>query len=170
MPCRTKTRLTICENGVGSKRTKKVGYAVLKLSKKVEYGLMALLHLDELEPGELVSTKDLSEQFNIPADLLGKVLQALARAGVLESVHGAHGGYRLQRPLDELTLGDVMAAVEGPLHLVRCHESPDTCDQYGTCNIRGPVLRIQEELTSYLSAFRLGTFRRRSEMAKQATG
>lgn len=139
---------------------------MLKLSKKVEYGLMALLHMDSLETDGLVTAKEVSDRYSIPAELLGKVLQALARAELVESVHGAHGGYRLKQSLDQLTLGDVVDAVEGPFHLVRCHESPETCDQYASCNIREPVLRIQEQLTGYLGAFRLKEFRsRRVEVA-----
>ena len=132
---------------------------MLKLSKKVEYGLMALLHMDLLDPDALVTAKELSEQYCMPAELLGKVLQTLARADIVESVHGAYGGYRLQRALDTLTLGDVVHAVEGTLHLVKCHETPDTCDQYESCNIREPVLRIQDQLKQYLGAFRLSAFR-----------
>ncbi len=132
---------------------------MLKLSKKVEYGLMALLHMDSLEPGSLVTAKEVSDQFAIPSELLGKVLQALARASLVESVHGARGGYRLKQSLDTLTLGEVVDALEGPFHLVRCHENPATCDQFESCNIREPVLQIQDRLMGYLSAFRLAEFR-----------
>ncbi len=127
---------------------------------------MALLHMDSLDPDALVTAKELSEQYCMPAELLGKVLQTLARADVVESVHGAHGGYRLKRALDTLTLGDVVHAVEGTVLLVRCHETPETCDQYKSCNIREPVLRIQDQLKEYLGAFRLSEFRnRKPEMA-----
>lgn len=132
---------------------------MLKLSKKVEYALMALLHMDALESDDVASAKDMAAQHGIPADLLGKVLQALARDGLAESIHGARGGYRLMRPLDDLTLGDVIGAIEGPVSLVRCQDHPGQCDQYGACTIREPVLRIQRQLQGYLQAFKLGEFR-----------
>lgn len=132
---------------------------MLRLSKKVEYGLIAILHMDEQAPGEVVSAKEMAERYHLPVDLFGKVLQALARAGVVESVHGAHGGYCLQRAFEELTLGDVMEAIEGPLQLVRCQEHPDTCDQFTVCTIREPVLAVQQRLIAYMGAFRLTDFR-----------
>lgn len=133
---------------------------MLRLSKRVEYGLMALLHIDERGGDEVVPVADLAAMYQIPVDMLGKVMQALARAGLVESVHGAHGGYKALKPLNEMVLGDVMAAVEGPFRLVRCQETPESCDQFGVCNIREPVLAIQEQLIDYLSAFELKSFRR----------
>ena len=141
-----------------------------KLSKKVEYALMAVLHMDTLTRDEVASAKEISEEYRIPPDLLGKVLQALARSGIAESVHGARGGYRLGRPLSELTLGDIMAAIEGPINIVKCHDHPEECDQYGVCNIRGPVLRMQDQLLSYLRAFRISDFRWQSrKLSKQGS-
>lgn len=132
---------------------------MLRLSKRVEYGLMALMHMDALGPGVLVNAGDMAERYHMPAELLGKVLQALARAGLVESVHGARGGYRLHRSLDTLTVGDVLEAVEGPFRLVKCHEEPCQCDQYDVCTIREPVLAIQQQLVNYLGAFQLAGFR-----------
>jgi len=132
---------------------------MLKLSKKVEYGLMAVLQMDAENSHDPVSAKDLADRHSIPAELLGKVLQAMARAALVESAHGAHGGYRLARPLERLTLGDVVEAVDGPIRLVKCHEKPDQCDLHKACTIRDPVLRIQQQLTGYLYNFKLAEFR-----------
>ena len=143
---------------------------MLRLSKKVEYSLMALLHMDGQDSAMLTSSREVAETYHIPVELLGKVLQALARAEVVESVHGAHGGYRLVRALETLTLGDVLEAVDGPLHLVRCHENTDSCDQYEECNIREPILRVQQQLVDYLAAFRLADFRRERPRETKAKG
>ncbi len=132
---------------------------MLRLSKRVEYGLMAVLRMDELAPEALISAGDIAAQYRLPADLLGKVMQAMARGGLLESVHGARGGYRLARPLDALTLGDVVVAIEGPTKLVRCQESEELCDHYEGCPIREPVLQMQAQLQDYMHAFKLATFR-----------
>ena len=133
---------------------------MLKLSKKVEYGLMAILHMDMLDGREIITAREISGRYNIPPELLGKVLQSLARSGLAESVHGARGGYRLCRPLEKLTVGDVFEAVEGPLHLVKCHDDPAHCEQYDVCNIRDPVLRIQERIIGYMCRVSLAEFRR----------
>ncbi len=136
---------------------------MLRLSRKVEYGLMALLHMADLPSDKWVSAKELAEQHQIPADLLGKVLQALSRANITEATLGARGGYRLQQPLDELTLRDVLEAVEGPVRLVKCQDNPDCCDHYPKCSIRRPIHDIQQQLTDYMGAFRLGQFKRKHE-------
>lgn len=133
---------------------------MLKFSKKVEYGLMSILHMDTLSSDALTTTKEISELYNMPAELLGKVLQGLAKAGWVESVHGAKGGYRLARPLESITVGDVIEALDGPIHLVRCRDDHAQCDQYALCNIRDPVMRIQHRLINYLAGVRLAEFRR----------
>jgi Rrf2 family protein len=132
---------------------------MLKLSKKVEYGLISLLHMDSLDGDRLATTKEIAEQYRIPSELLGKVLQSLAKTNLVESVHGARGGYRLTRPLEEATLGDVVQAMEGPLQLARCQEDPDACEQFCACNIREPVLRIQAQLNAFINRIRLSAFR-----------
>ncbi|MBU0678294.1 MAG: Rrf2 family transcriptional regulator [Verrucomicrobia bacterium] len=132
---------------------------MLKLSKKVEYGLMALLHMDGLRRGNLASAKEVSDQYGIPGELLGKVLQCLAKGGVVESTSGAHGGYRLARKLDEMTLGEVIEAIDGPVHIAACSEDPEACRQYGTCNIKEPVTQMQDQLVAYIYNMNLGQFR-----------
>lgn len=135
---------------------------MLRLSKKVEYGLMALLHMDEEPQDGWVSAKELAEQHQIPPELLGKVLQALTRAGLTQAMLGAHGGYRLQQPLAKMTLGDVLAAVDGPLQLVKCQDDPGACDHYKTCTIRRPVDDMQRQLAEYVQAFRLDRLKRKT--------
>ena len=130
------------------------------LNKKVEYALIALLHLDSVQRHDLVTTKDLAEMYHLPGELLGKVMQRLARKDVVASVQGAHGGYRLARPLEEVTLGNVIEAVEGPVQLTGCQDEPGSCDQYCNCNIREPVIRVQEQLTQFVNDIRLASFRR----------
>lgn len=141
------------------KATKKVGF-MLTLSKKVEYGLIAMLHMASKPAAELATAKDISEQFAIPCELLGKVLQSLARAGLVEAVLGAHGGYRLRKPIEQLTLGHVIEALEGPVHLARCQEDPQQCGQYHACNIKEPVFAINDRLMTFINGISLGTFRR----------
>jgi Rrf2 family protein len=143
---------------------------MLQLNKKIEYALIAILHLDSLKRGDLASAKDVAETYHIPAELLGKVLQALAKASIVESVQGAHGGYRLASPMDDLTLGDVMDVIEGPLHLARCVDAPAACEQYVHCTIREPVNRIQEELKQFIHGIRLSSFRRKAPVEGMSIG
>ena len=133
---------------------------MLMLSKKVEYGLIAVLHMADLRPGTIVTAKDVSEQYRIPADLLGKVLQALVRSGLVASVQGAHGGYHLARALDGIQLGEVIEAVEGPVFLTKCQEDPAQCGQFHACTIKEPVQLLQEQLQQFIHSISLGAFRK----------
>jgi Rrf2 family protein len=133
---------------------------MLMLSKKVEYALIAVLHMADLRPGSIVTAKDISEQYHIPADLLGKVLQALVRSGLVSSLQGAHGGYHLARALDGIQLGEVIEAVEGPVFLTKCQEDPAQCGQFHACTIKEPVQLLQEQLQQFIHSISLGAFRK----------
>ena len=135
---------------------------MLTLSKKVEYGLISLLHMSSMQRGDLVTAKELSTQYNIPADLLGKVLQALAKNGTVEAIHGVKGGYRLHRAIDSITLGEVIETLEGPVHLAKCQHDPGSCDQFQNCNIRGPVFQIHEQLHNFIYNISLAAFKQPS--------
>ena len=130
------------------------------LSKKVEYGLIALLHMAGLRPGAIVTAKEVSDLFHIPPELLGKVLQSLVRSGLVASVQGARGGYHLARGLDGIQLGQVIEALEGPVFLTRCQEDPAQCGQFHACTIKEPVQQLQDQLQQFIHGISLGAFRK----------
>lgn len=132
---------------------------MLKFSKKVEYALISLLHLDRGDGLRVEASKAIADHHNIPADLLGKVLQALTRFSLIEAVHGAKGGYRLTKSLEHITVGQVIDAIDGPITLTRCESGPDKCDQYCNCNIRDPIQKVQVRLDSFMKDIPLSTFR-----------
>ncbi len=132
---------------------------MLRFSKRVEYGLMALLELDASANGGYLPVKDIAERHEIPQDLLGKVMQALTRAGYVASTKGMHGGYRLVQPLERVTVGKVIESLEGPVYLTPCCDDSKSCRQQDHCNIRRPILRVQEHLLRYISQLTLAEFR-----------
>lgn len=138
---------------------------MLLLSRKVEYALMALLHLDGSDEGSVYSSKEIAEQLGLPVDLLGKVMQALARAGLIEAIHGAHGGYRRIRSLKDMFLGEVIEAIEGPVHLVKCQQDADHCVQPAGCSLKEPLQELQESLREFIFAFSLARFSRTMDVA-----
>jgi Rrf2 family protein len=87
----------------------------LRLSKRTEYGLRAIVQLARLGPREFVQSRDLAKQENIPAKFLEAILLALRRGGFLESKVGSGGGYRLTRPPRDISLGDLIRRLEGRL-------------------------------------------------------
>ncbi len=129
---------------------------MIKLSKKVEYALIAMIYMSEKDQGKLTTARELSQQFNIPSELLGKVLQHLARKGLIVSVQGVKGGYQLPRPLDQISLAEVITSVDGPIQLVNCGDPVERdCEQFDFCNIRSPMEQIQSSLFQFLNQITL---------------
>jgi len=133
---------------------------MILLSRKVEYGLMALLHLAGAATiGQPVSAMSIARHHRIPRALLGKVLQALARAGLIESVPGAHGGYQLRRKPAQVALGQIVAAVDGPINLAGCQATPAACSRQGDCCVREPLNRVRGAMIAPFSKITLADLR-----------
>jgi len=125
---------------------------MLRLSKKADYALLAVRHLAAHSEREAVSARELAESYDIPPELLAKVLQKLVRAKLLESHQGIRGGYGLARPAAAMSVADVIQAVDGPLTMTSCTEADHSCDQYAKCGIRDPLWRIKDRIVSALAA------------------
>ena len=126
---------------------------MLKISKKIDYGLMAISHMAGLKSDKTISTKRIAEEYQIPAELLAKVLQKMAKEGLITSLNGPKGGYTLARAPKDITVGEVIKAIEGPIDLVDCFKSGDaSCDQIGNCSIRTPIRNIQDSIARMLDS------------------
>ena len=128
---------------------------MILLSRKVEYGLMALLCLSEAGArGRPMSATCLARQNRVPGALLGKVLQDLMRAGLVVSAAGVYGGYRLRRKPDEISLSSVITAIDGPVHLAGC-ETHFHCLQRRSCGLRAPLARVRGAVVAPLDRITL---------------
>ena len=120
---------------------------MLKISRKVEYALMALQHMRGQPAEQVVSAKDLCATYQVAFPVLSKVLQNLAAAGVLRSEQGAHGGYQLARPLSDVTFGELSEAVLGPMQFSYClHRDRVRCQLAECCNVISPVVRLSNRI------------------------
>src|SRR5690606_8111864 len=108
---------------------------MLRLSKKADYALLAMRHLAANADRGAVSARELAETYDIPSELLAKVLQKLVRGKLLASHQGIRGGYGLARSAQLISVADVIQAVDGPLTVTACSDSDHSCDQYSKCNI-----------------------------------
>src|SRR6478736_9649427 len=111
---------------------------MLRLSKKADYALMAMKHLatrgDRVHPGSS-SAREIAEQYDIPIELLAKVLQRLVRRGLLASHQGTRGGYQLARGPAHISVADVIQAIDGPVAVTACTtDEGSTCEQFTKCN------------------------------------
>src|SRR5213078_2882617 len=123
---------------------------MLKLTKKADYGLMAMRHLAEHGHGAVCSAKDVAESYGIPQEALAKILQRLVKAGLLISQHGTNGGYTLARGPETISAFDVIRAIDGPLFITSCVTVRGECDQSDRCNIREPLRRVNHSIEELL--------------------
>jgi len=119
---------------------------MLQLTKRTEYGLIALTHLAK-RGGVITSAREISEHYPVPKRLLAEVMKCLTHAHLIESHRGAHGGYTLARPASSITIGDVVGALEGELTLTTCESleagRSGLCEVEPVCPIRSPIHRLR---------------------------
>jgi FeS assembly SUF system regulator len=126
---------------------------MLRLSKKADYALMAMKHLAVKTDaaGSSISAREIAEQYDIPIELMAKVLQRLARRGLLTSHQGTRGGYTLSKPTAAISVADIIQAIDGPLTVTACSTEDEQCDQFTKCNVRDPLWRIKDRILSALA-------------------
>ena len=136
---------------------------MLRLSKKSDYALIAMKHLaTRSDGGTSSSAREISESYDIPLELLAKVLQRLVRARLLVSVQGTRGGYRLARQASMISVADVIQAVDGPVTVTACSTDDHNCDQYSKCSVRDPLWKIKNRILDALNTVSV------AEMAAEA--
>jgi Rrf2 family protein len=135
----------------GHTRINQCGEDMLRLSKKTDYALMAMKHLATRPDAGSASAREIAEQYDIPIELLAKVLQRLTRRGLLTSHQGTRGGYRLARSADSVSVADIIEAIDGPLTVTACSTDAENCEQYEKCSVRDPLWRIKDRIVSALS-------------------
>jgi Rrf2 family protein len=123
---------------------------MLKLTKKADYGLMAMKHLAEHADHGSCSAKDVADAYGIPQEALAKILQRLVKAGLLHSQHGTNGGYTLARDPASISAFEVIGAIDGPLFITSCVTVRGECDQSDRCNVRGPLRRVSHGIEELL--------------------
>ncbi|HTV14358.1 MAG TPA: Rrf2 family transcriptional regulator [Acidobacteriaceae bacterium] len=123
---------------------------MLRLTKKADYGLMALKYLAEHTHDPSISARDIAEAYHIPPQLLAKVLQRLAKVGILRSHAGMSGGYSLIRQPREISAFEVIHAIDGPLFITSCGPSHSGCDLTDSCTIKEPLARVNDSISSLL--------------------
>jgi Rrf2 family protein len=130
---------------------------MLKLTKKADYGLIALRHLALGEAGVTASAKEIADAYRLPLPLLSKILQKLARGGMLQSVAGTNGGYRLTRHPKDISAMEVIRAIDGPIVLTSCFTEHSgehkSCNTSAMCTVREPLRRVHEAILGLLEKF-----------------
>ncbi len=136
---------------------------MLKLTKKADYGLMAMKHLAEQADQGACSAKDVAEAYGIPPEVMAKILQRLVKAGLLHSQHGMNGGYTLARHAEEISAFEVIRAIDGPLFITSCVTVRGECDQTDRCTIREPLRRVNQSIEDVLKRIKISHMREEPE-------
>lgn len=142
---------------------------MMRLSKKADYGLMAMKHLAEHPHQAAYSAKELSAAYHIPAELLAKILQRLVKAGLLHSQHGTNGGYNLARDAGKISAYEVIRAIDGPLFITSCVTVRGDCDQSDLCTIKEPLRRVNESIEEVLRSITLAGMREEKSSEEKRT-
>ncbi|HEX2983453.1 MAG TPA: Rrf2 family transcriptional regulator [Ignavibacteriales bacterium] len=131
---------------------------MIKLPKAVEYGILALKYLNDVQDFRCVSVKEIAEKANIPYDLLAKIMQKFAKKGYIESTQGSSGGYKLSKRPDEISLSEIIIVLDYKMQFTDCMESDkplDACARFGNCPIHDPLYKIQSRIHSLLNEVKL---------------
>jgi len=136
---------------------------MLRITKQSDYGIVLMTLFAGAGGGRVHSTRDLAAGAKLPLPTVSKILKALARAGLLQSHRGVKGGYRLARDPAEISVEEIIRALEGPIAITECIDGPNECEIERTCPVRTNWQRINGAVTDALAAIRL------SEMAAEVS-
>ncbi|MCZ6533264.1 MAG: Rrf2 family transcriptional regulator [SAR324 cluster bacterium] len=126
---------------------------MLKLSKKIDYGLILLSRMC-MEPAP-ESAREMAERYNLPQPMVANILKALSGAGMLASTRGVLGGYELARPAREISLAEIVEALEGPFSLVDCVADGDNCRFTSICPTHDPIQAVHHQFQNFMSRLSL---------------
>lgn len=120
-----------------------------KMSKKMEYALMALQLISQRKNQGLTTAKEVAEAMQISFEVTARVLQTLSSHGLLKAEYGVGGGYSLAKPLHEVSLHDLTEMLEGSALLTKCLSDTNSCENHPTCNIVSPIANLNKKIEGF---------------------
>ncbi|HEY8120795.1 MAG TPA: SUF system Fe-S cluster assembly regulator [Myxococcota bacterium] len=133
---------------------------MLRISKLTDYGIVLLARFAAAPRDAQLSAREMAEASALPLPVVSKMLKELASAGLLESLRGAKGGYRLVRVPEAITVAEIVRALEGPIALMECTAGPGHCEQEARCTVQEPWHRINRAVNDALSRVTLADLAR----------
>jgi FeS assembly SUF system regulator len=124
---------------------------MFKLSKKADYGLIAMKHLSNHREKHACSAGEIAEEYGISATLMAKVLQKLAKEKLVVAKHGSSGGYQMAKEPQKTSALEVITAIDGPVLITSCVTNHGACDATDRCSVREPLRRVNESILDVLS-------------------
>lgn len=135
---------------------------MLRVNKKMEYGIIALLYLDR-KADKVASVREISEACGVPVTLLSKIMQSLKAHDWVSAVYGNHGGYRLNQNLNSISLLDLNRTLVGPVAVTACLENTGKhdCPAHGHCSILEPMSILNQKLVDLFQSTSIATLANR---------
>jgi FeS assembly SUF system regulator len=128
---------------------------MIRMSRLADYGVVLMTHIAQT-PGRLHNAHELASASQLPVPTVSKILKALARGGLLASHRGAKGGYSLARSPEDISVGEIIVAIEGPISLTVCFDGDgDACEFEAICPTRGNWQRINDAIRRALDGITL---------------
>jgi Rrf2 family protein len=127
----------------------------MKLNQATDYAMRAVLYLSRLPQGQVVEAKLIAEEEHIPMRFLLKILRLLTKQGLVDSYRGVSGGYALAKEPKQITMLDVVEAIEGPIAVNRCLYAPEECSKLFSehCPVHDALFELQKSITEHLSRY-----------------
>jgi Rrf2 family transcriptional regulator, iron-sulfur cluster assembly transcription factor len=122
----------------------------MRITRAGEYAIRCVMYMSRMERNRILSRKEVSEHMDIPDQFLGKIAQQLARAGIMEIIQGAKGGYRLLKRPRDINLLDVVETVTGEIFLNDCLMNPGSCTRSSSCAINAVWEKARNQLRATL--------------------
>ena len=124
---------------------------MLKLTKKIDYGLMAIAYIAWNHRERVVNTKEIAEAYSIPVELLAKIVQRMVKGWLITSLSGPKGGYSLSSNPSDITVAQIIESVEGNINILNCSEEKSgRCYRFDRCSIRTPMQRLEHRILEML--------------------
>lgn len=127
---------------------------MFRVSRLTDYATVVMALMAK-RPEQLASAAQIADETHLELPTVSKLLKALSQAALLASFRGVHGGYRLARPADEISLADIVEAIEGPIGMTECSLAVGQCGREAICGVRGSWRQVSEVLGGALRAVSL---------------
>tara|TARA_X000001036_G_C20358892_1_gene675687 strand:+ start:53 stop:457 length:405 start_codon:yes stop_codon:yes gene_type:complete len=133
---------------------------MLKLTKKVEYALISLVHLSEQDNNVFFPASKIAEKYTIPNEILAKILQQLSSLNMIKSIKGPKGGYKISCKINTINMFEFIEMIEGPIGIVDCVASND-CSAIDCCSIKDPMTKINNQIIETLKGITIDQLRQK---------
>jgi FeS assembly SUF system regulator len=138
---------------------------MLRISKLTDYAIMVMVELSDAN-GEVLSAQALAERCRLELPTVSKVMKLLTHSGLVRSFRGASGGYRVDRPAGDISVAEIIGAIEGPIAMTECSLDSGLCQQEDNCNLRGNWQRISLAVAEAMSRVSLAEMARPGPVRK----